>query len=223
MSLPPPFKKLVDLSLPIKSQATAVYPGYPMPIRATMTTIRENGYFSNLWTFVEHSGTHVDAPAHFAEGAPPIERVPLTTYIGRGAILEFAGKKSRYSITKNDVIEGLKKKGLQGRVGPGWVLLFYTGYSSKAGTPEWLDHPELSQEACDLITELRINAIGFDAPGPDHEPFPAHKTLLPKGIAIFESLTNLDKLLDKDFVFFGAPLPLVDGSASPVRAFALVQ
>ncbi len=218
-----PFKEIIDLTVPMKSQGTPVYPGYPMPLRATMTTIRDNGYFSNVWTFVEHSGTHVDAPAHFAEGAPPVEKVPLTTYVGRGAILNFVDRQPRYSITSRDILEGLRKKGLEGRVGPGWVLFFHTGYSAKAGTPQWLDHPELSREACELIAELRVNAIGFDAPGPDHEPFPAHKILLPKGIAIFESLTNLDKVLNKDFLFVGAPLPLVDGSASPVRALALVE
>ncbi len=212
------FNEIIDLSLPLKSQGTPVYPGYPMPVRAIMTTIRDNGYFSNLWAFVEHSGTHVDSPAHFAEGAPPIDKVPLTTYVGRGAVLSFVGREPRYSITRDDVLKGLKDK-----VGPGWILLFHTGYSARAGTPEWLDHPELSKEACEAIAELKVNAIGFDAPGPDHEPFPAHKILLPKGIAIFEGLTNLDRVADREFVFVGAPLPLVDGSASPVRAFALVR
>jgi kynurenine formamidase len=52
--------------------------------------------------------------------------------------------------------------------------------------------------------------------------FAAHKTLFPKEIAIYESLNNLDKLLNKEFLFVGAPLRLVGGSASPVRALAVV-
>lgn len=218
-----PFRKIVDLSVPFKSQGTRVFPGYPMPLRSTMTTIRDDGYYSSVWTFVEHSGTHVDAPGRFLHGAPMVDKVPLGTYVGRGAVLNFTGRRPNYSITKKDIEKGLLEMGLEGKVGRGWVLLFYTGCSAKAGTRRWLEHPELSDEACRLIVRLKVNAIGFDAPSPDHAPFPAHKILLPKGIALFECLTNLDKVMDKDFVFVGAPLPLVDGSASPVRAFALMM
>jgi kynurenine formamidase len=217
-----PFRDIVDLSVPMKSLTTPVFPGYPLPLKTTMTTIRDNGYYSNVWTFVEHSGTHVDAPGHFLEGAPAVDKVPLTTYISKGAVLDFTGRRPNYSITKKDVEDALEKKGLKGKVGRGWILLFYTGYSAKAGTPQWLEHPELSNESCQFIIQLNVNAVGFDAPSPDHSPFPAHKLLLPKGIALFESLTNLDKVSNKEFLFVGAPLPLVDGSASPVRAFALV-
>lgn len=217
-----PFRKIVDLSVPFKSQGTHVFPGYPMPLRSTIATIRDDGYYSSVWTFVEHSGTHVDAPGHFLAGAPSVEKVPLETYIGKGVVLDFRGRKPNYSITRKDIENALAKNGLKGKVGRGWILLFHTGYTKKAGTRRWLEHPELSGEACRFITRLRVNAIGFDAPSPDHPPFPAHKILLPKGIALFEGLANLDKVADKDFVFVGVPLPLVDGSASPVRAFAML-
>ena len=217
-----PFSKLIDLSVPFKSLGTHVYPGYPMPIRSTLTTIRDNGYYSNLWTFVEHTGTHVDSPGHFIAGAPNIDKMPLESYIGCGVVLNFKGREPNYSITKKDIESGLHKKGLKGKVGPGGVLLFYTGHTKKAGTKAWLQHPELSEEACRYIASLRVNAIGFDAPSPDHAPFPAHKILLPKGIGNFEGLDNLDKVEGKEFLFIGVPLPLVDGSASPVRAFAML-
>lgn len=217
-----PFRKIVDLSVPLKSQGTSVYPGYPMPIRSTLTTIRDDGYYSNLWTLVEHSGTHVDSPGHFLAGAPTIDKTPLETYIGRGVVLDFEGRRPNYSITRKDVESALQSRGLKGKIGHGWILLFHTGYTKKAGTKKWLEHPELSEEACRYIAGLRVNAIGFDAPGPDHSPFPAHKILLPKGIAILEGLNNLDKVADKDFVFVGTPLPLVEGSASPIRAFAMI-
>ena len=218
-----PFKKIVDLSVPFKSLGTHVFPGYPMPLRSTMTTISDDGYYSSVWTFVEHSGTHVDAPGHFHQGALSVDQVPLDTYVGKGVVLDFRGRRPNYSITRRDIENGLKKKGLKEKVGPGWILFFHTGYMKKAGTKRWLEHPELSNEACRFIIRLKVNAIGFDAPSPDHAPFPAHKILLPKGIALFEGLTNLDKVADKDFVFVGAPLPLVKGSASPVRAFAMVS
>jgi kynurenine formamidase len=35
------------------------------PSRRTLNTIAANGFYSQEWTFGEHSGTHMDAPGHF--------------------------------------------------------------------------------------------------------------------------------------------------------------
>ena len=214
-------KEVIDLSTTIESLSTPVFPGYPQPLKSTYTTIPENGYLSHIWSFAEHTGTHVDAPAHFIKGDLTVDKVPISRYVGNGVVLDFSKKPPKYAITRNDVINSLKAAGNK-NVGPGWMLFFYTGYTSKGGTPEWMDHPELSNEACRFIAEKKVNAIGFDAPSPDRGDFPAHHILLPEKIAIFESLKNLEKLLNRDFMFVGAPLPLVGGSASPVRALAII-
>jgi arylformamidase len=218
----PTIKEIVDLSVPMKGLDTPVFAGYPEPIKATFTTIAQHGYSSFLWTFVEHTGTHVDSPAHFFESGPAVNEVPLERYVGPGVVLDFSNKPAMYSITRGDIVKQLDKLKLGEKVDGGWILLFYTNYTSKARTPQWMEHPELSEEACGFISGLEVNAIGFDAPSPDHSPFPGHKILLPKKIGIYENLTNLDKLLGKEFFFVGAPLSLHGGSASPVRAFALV-
>ena len=218
-----PFKEIVDLSVPMKSQDTAVFPGYPMPFKSTMTTLKDTGWLSYLWVFVEHSGTHVDAPIHVMDGGTPVDRVPLGTYIAQGVVLDLTSKKPKSVITDADITDGLKRGGLTGKVGQGWILLLHTGWTAKAGTPQWLEYPELSVPACEAIVKLGVNAVGLDSPSPDYAPLPSHKVLLAKGIGIFENLTNLDKVSGKDFIFVGAPLPLVDGSASPVRAFALLR
>jgi kynurenine formamidase len=124
-----PFKRIVDLSVPMKSQGTAVFPGYPMPFKATMTTLKDTGWLSYLWVFVEHSGTHVDAPIHVLEGGTPVDKVPLGTYIAWGAVLDLTTKEPKSSINDVDIASGLKKSGLQGKVGKGWVLLLQTGWS----------------------------------------------------------------------------------------------
>jgi kynurenine formamidase len=218
-----PFKEIVDLSVPIKSQETEVFPGYPKPLKTTMVTIQDTGWLSYLWMFVEHSGTHVDAPIHVIEGGTPVDKVPLGTYVARGAVIDLTSKAPKSKITRDDVVAGLRKEGLEGKIGPGWALLLHTGWAAKVGTPQWLEYPELSVPACEAIGEMKVNAVGLDSPSPDYAPLPSHKVLLARGIAIFENLTNLDKVRGKDFLFVGAPLPLAEGSASPVRAFALVR
>ena len=218
-----PFRNIVDLSVPMKSQGTHVFPGYPMPLKATMTTIKDTGWLSYLWMFVEHSGTHVDAPIHVVHGGKPVDKVPLSTYVVRGVVIDLTRKAPKSSITEDDVISGIKASRAKGKVGRGWAVLLRTGWTKKAGTPEWLEYPTLSIEACEALVKLRISAVGLDSPSPDYAPLPSHKVLLTKGIAIFENLTNLEKVMRKEFIFVGAPLPLVEGSASPVRAFALVE
>ncbi len=214
-------KEVVDLSVPLASLNTPVFPGYPQPLKATFTTVSKEGYASFVWTFAEHTSTHVDSPAHFYDGALTIDQVPLNRYTGPGIVVDVRNKPKKYSITKDDIQNTLRK--LTRQSAEGTVMLFCTGYSDKSGSiSEWMEHPGLSDAASRYIVELKVNSIGFDAPSPDHSPFPAHKILLPEKIGVYENLWNVDKLIGKDFFFVGPPLRLAGGTASPVRALALV-
>jgi len=213
--------KVVDLSMPIESLKTPMFPGYPQPLKAVFTTIETHGYNSNIWVFVEHTSTHVDAPNHFVKEGPTIEKVPADTYVGWSTALDFTNLPPNHEISEEEL--KAKVEALPFKVGEGWIILLHTGYSDKAGTEEWYKHPGLSEGACKYLVELGVKAIGVDAPSPDHEPFPAHNILLPKGIAIYENLINLDKVVGKKFLFVGLPLKLVGGTASPVRAVAIIM
>ncbi len=217
-----PFK-VIDLSLEIRSLSTPMFPGYPQPLKTMYTTIETAGYNSNVWIFVEHTATHVDAPLHFIKNGLSIDKLPIETFIGWATVLDFSWKPPRSLITRQeleDYIQKLRTKGIE--ISKDWIILIHTGYGTKAGTPQWYDYPGLSEDACMYLLELGVKAIGTDAPSPDREPFPAHTILLPKGVAIYENLTNLDKLIEKKFLFVGLPLKLVGGTGSPVRAVAII-
>ena len=214
-------RRILDLTMVLKT-GSPVFPGYPTPIVHTWTTIKEHGYYSNLVMFVEHTGTHVDSPAHFIEGAPTIDEVPLERFMGKGIVIDVSDLGPKAAITKERIEKALSRASID--IGPGWIVLFYTGYDSKAGTPEWFNHPGLDESGAKFLAEKNVNAVGIDAPSIDHEPFPGHKILLPKGIVIFENLTNLKELLDKiGFEFIALPLKIEKGSASPVRAIAIIE
>ncbi len=216
--MPPVVREVIDLSVPVKSGTTRVYPGDPEPLRSLQATIAKDGFETFLWTLGDHTGTHVDSPAHFIAGATTIESLSITTYIGPGIVLDFTDAKAKYSISKADIIKKLDNRKLHA----GSILLFHTGYTQKVFMDEWLEHPSLSEEAAHYIVELGVNAIGVDAASPDHSPFPVHKILLSHNVGIIENLANLGRALHRDFLFVGAPLTLVGGSGSPVRALALV-
>ena len=218
----PLFKEIVDLSVELKSLDTPVFPGAPQPLKATIQTTKEDGYLSFLWAFSEHTATHTDAPAHMVEGGETIDRMPLARFVGNGLVLDLSDRPKRHPISKEDIRNGLAAAGLQDLNGKGWILLLLTGYTAKSRTPDWLEYPDLTKGACDYIIEKGFGAVGLDSPSPDHPPFVAHKTLLPKKVVIFENLANLDRVMGKKFLFIGVPLALVGGSASPCRAIALV-
>lgn len=212
--------EVIDLSMPIKSLETPVFPGYPQPLRTIFTLLSKHGYNSNVWAFVEHTATHVDAPRHFFDDGLSIDKMDLSTYVGWATALDFSMVEPEHEISRVEIEERLRS--LPFSVGKGWILLFYTGYTEKAGSEDWLKHPVLGEDALMFLVELGVKAIGLDAPSPDRAPFPAHNILLPRGIAIYENLSNLDKIVGKKVLFVGAPLKLVEGTASPVRALAIV-
>ncbi len=213
--------KIIDLSFEIYAGAP-VFSEYPTPIVHKWTSIDEHGYYSNLLMFVEHTLTHVDVPAHFVKDGLTVEQMPLERFMGKGVVIDVSNKPPKYEITPEDIESQLER--LNVNVGPGWILLFYTGYDRKIGTADFFNHPGLGWASSKYIAELEVNGVGFDAPSVDHYPFPAHKTLLPKGIVLYENLTNLDKLVGlAEFKFIGLPLKIRKGSASPVRAIAIIE
>ena len=220
---PPQIKEIIDLAVPMRSMNTPVYPGYPQPLRTSFSNIRDDGYASFVWTFAEHTSTHVDAPVHMVSRGKPVEKMPLTHYVGRGVVLDFSKRPKRFQIGPQHVKGALKAAGHSKDVGKGWIVLFHLNYTSRADSPEWMEHPDITKEAAEYLISLGVEAVGIDAPGPDHAPFIAHKTFLPADVVIFENLNNLDKLLGKEFVFVGTPIALAGGTAGITRPVALLM
>ena len=150
--------KVLDLSMPIKSLETPVFPRYPQPLKATFTTIKTHGYNSHVWVLVEHTSTHVDAPKHFMDEGPAIDEIPAERYVGWATAIDLSDVEPEHVVSKEEIKERLER--LPFSIEEGWVLLMHTGYSSKAGTPEWFRHPGLGEDACRYLVKLRVKAIG---------------------------------------------------------------
>src|SRR5690349_2414978 len=67
---------VVDLSHVLKLD-TPMFPGAPAPEREVFVTIATGGYYGNVWTLWEHTATHVDIPAHFAEGGQTADQFEI--------------------------------------------------------------------------------------------------------------------------------------------------
>ena len=76
-----------------------------------------------------------------------------------------------------------------------------------------------------MISGFGVETVGIDAGGAGgFDPiFPGHNFLLGAGKFGLTQLQNLDKVPATGAVLIVAPLPIVGGTGSPTRVFALVE
>src|SRR5436190_15043278 len=79
--------KIYDISVPIYAKMP-VYEGDPgVRIEAWSAFTKGDSSNVSMLNFGAHTGTHVDAPAHFIEGARKIDAVPLEVLIGPARVI----------------------------------------------------------------------------------------------------------------------------------------
>jgi kynurenine formamidase len=165
-----------------------------------------------------HTGTHMDAPAHFYNGVPTIEQVPLDRCIGPAALVDASRVGARGAITPGDLV------GHEDRIVATRKVVLRTGWSGRWGEDDYFrDYPVLSEEAAEWLVERRVHLVGLDAPSVDYEPHPVHYILLGSDAVIVENLTRLELIGRPTFELIVVPLPLQGLEASPVRAVARVE
>jgi kynurenine formamidase len=204
-------------------------------------------YYHNLWesywhgdiavayqiTMNEHSGTHVDAPAHFIreESHPAhkwMDAIPVDYLFGCCVTLNLMATLLKTAVGAERVMAWEEEA--QVRIQKDDVVLFNFGWHKRwklrpEAEPFLSNWPGLSKDCAEYLAEREIRAVGTDAIALDvygDLGFPAHYVLLPKEILIMENLNNLESLPPISY-FMALPLNIKDGSGSPIRAVALVH
>src|SRR5438128_7390001 len=79
--------KTYDVSVPIRS-GMPIYEGDAgVEVKAWSSLTKGDSANVSFLHFGAHTGTHVDAPAHFIEGASRIDALPLDTLIGPARVI----------------------------------------------------------------------------------------------------------------------------------------
>ena len=211
--------KLLDLTLTI-SEAIPNFPGSPSPQFIPWSTIKDSGYNLELLFLSTHTGTHLDAPFHFAKKGEKIHQIPITRLTGEALLIKI--KKLRdQAITKNDLLEFEQK---HGEIKTFSSIIFFTDWQKNLNKNFYFtNNPGLSKSATDYLISKKINLVGIDSPSIDlgtDTNFTAHKILAKNNILIVENLSNLEKIPTLKFDFIILPLKLKDATGSPVRAIA---
>ena len=98
------FGKVTDLTHTFRA-GFPVYTG-DEPTRRTLKNYVPDGFYSQEWTFGEHSGTHMDAPGHFVEGGrrvPQLRPEELLAPGGRDRHLPRAASDPDAEVTPDDL------------------------------------------------------------------------------------------------------------------------
>jgi len=211
--------KPIDLTLTI-SRSIPNFPGSPKPQFILWSDIKNDGYNLELLFFSSHTGTHIDAPYHFIKNGLKIHQIPLDRLMGKAILIKLEKTKNE-SITKLDIILFEKKNG---KIPNNSTIFFFTGWQKNLSKNYYFtENPGLAISAAKYLALKKINLVGIDSPSIDlgkDESYNVHNILSKNNILIVENLSNLSKILSKEFNFTILPLKIKDATGSPVRAIA---
>jgi arylformamidase len=222
---------------PVIDERLPVFPGHPaITLEADARTHERDGYFLQRLSFGEHTGSHVDAPAHAvaALAGRTIDLYPVDRFIApyvKYDLTAFDAKPGELvtaamlqAVEARDGIE--PQRGDVAIVQFGWDSHLRPDSDDPAERSWWIRNaPGLAADACDHLANSGVSGVGSDTAtcdaamvdgtitssvGHDH-------TFLPNEILLFEGLIGLAAAPARG-VFIGLPLRISGGSGSPIRA-----
>src|SRR5260370_29250033 len=169
--------RVLDLSYAINDKLVA-WPGDEKVFEAKVNaTIEKNGYFTRSFWMLEHYGTHLDAPAHFAPGKTTVDQMPVKQLFGPAVVMDVraeSGKDADYQLAAARVAAWEKR---HGRIPEGAIVLLRTGWASRWPDVEKyrnqdaqgkMHFPGFSVEAAKLLIERKVSGLGCDTLSIDH-------------------------------------------------------
>lgn len=188
-----------------------VYEGDPgVEIAPRLEIARGDAANVSLLSMGSHTGTHVDAPAHFIEGGATVESLPLDSLIGPALVAEVGCERL---IGRRDLepllLGGQSRLLLKTRNSALWAA---GGFSR--------DFVALDLEGARYLTERGLRLIGIDYLSIEafHSPgHPVHRHLLGAGVVILEGL-DLSRVAPGVYELVCLPLPVRGIDGAPCRA-----
>jgi arylformamidase len=199
-----------DVSLPI-SEALVTYPGDPGIELAPHARIAAGDDVNvTRLAFGSHTGTHVDAPHHFIDGARRVDDIPLDVLIGPARVVEIpadvraigAGELERAGI---DGVARLLLKTCNAR------LLDRDGFQQ--------DFAYLTGDAARLLVDAGVRLVGIDYLSIEEygaAESVAHETLLGADVVVVEGV-DLRRVAGGDYELICLPLRLAGADGAPAR------
>ncbi len=226
------FSQVADLS----HTASPTFPMYPgaqqMQINVLFTI--DQGFYKNELILDEHTGTHMDSPAHFAADGTTADKLSVERFIAPLAVIDISARAAGdpdTQLTPDDILAWEQQ---YGQLPAGAFVAMHSGWEARLVDPATyinLDeadvqhypgfHPDTARM---LVNERDIVGIGVDTLSLDFgasADFATHKTVLPAGKYGIENVANLASVPPSGaMVFVGGPKH-ERASGGPTRVLAL--
>jgi arylformamidase len=171
-----------DISVPIRN-GMVTFEGDP-PVHLERAMSMADGAICNVsrLDFGVHSGTHIDAPVHFIDGAAGVEAVALDALVGAASVVD-----ARHVVGPFDraVIDGLG-------IARGTERLLFRSHNSELWNEPTFNgsFSGVTEDGARALIELGVRLVGADylSIAPFGDPTPTHVAFLDAGVVIVEGL-----------------------------------
>jgi arylformamidase len=204
-----------DISLPI-SESLVVWRGDP-PVRITQPLHLDRGDEATVshLDLGAHTGTHVDAPAHFIPGGSGIDALDLNVLVGPALVVHAL----QTDALSEEVLATLP-------IPPGTERVLFRTRNSELwarGEHEFQeDFVAITDDGARWLIERGVRLVGVDylSVAPFDDVTPTHRALLRASIVPLEGL-NLSGIEPGVYQLMCLPLKIVGADGAPARAILI--
>lgn len=193
--------------------------GIEPPAFVDLADVARDGYAMSRYSFTNHSGTHIDAPAHQVDGGATLDDIPLSRLVTEAVVID-CRSHAPGAVALDDIRERLAG------IRPNDLVLFCSGndrhWGADAYWKEWC-YPDA--QATEALIARRVSGVGFDGPSADpvdSVTYDLHRIWLSAGCVIIENLCSLTALPPRCRIVC-APLKVRGANGGPVRVLALID
>jgi arylformamidase len=200
-----------DISVPIRT-GMVTFDGDPLVHLARVTSMTDGAVCNvSRLDFGVHSGTHVDAPVHFIDGAAGIEAVALDALVGPATVVDARHVTGSFD---RAVIDGLG-------IAPGTERLLFRSRNSDLWNEPAFSGSFLgvTEDGARALIELGVRLVGADylSIAPFGDPTPTHVAFLGAGVVILEGL-DLRAVEPGAYDLICLPVLIPGSDGGPARA-----
>ena len=197
------------MTVPLSSEVPTFPGDPPFEIQHLHRIAEGSPYALSRISMGSHSGTHVDAPAHFIQGGASVDELPLEILLGKARVVELrvSERIERDDLEALDLSDDLR-------------VLLKTRMSGQLRQPAFQeDHTHLSPDAAAYLAQIGIKLVGIDYLSIEKfgsHDYAAHRALLTAGVVIVEGL-DLSEVEAGEYEMACLPLRVVGAEGAPAR------
>ncbi|OLT27180.1 cyclase [Nocardiopsis sp. CNR-923] len=193
------------------------------------------GFWLQRWSLTEHTGTHLDAPAHVIGGGRTVPEIAPHELVVPAAVIDVRARAAEDPDTVVTVDDVLAFERVHGPIPAGAAVLMNSGWDARwpegdeavrgvGGDGAW-HFPGFGPQACEYLVSRRgVAGVGVDTlstdPGSTTE-YPAHEVIGRADRWGLECLRGLDQLPPTGATLVVGVFPGEDASGGPCRVLAL--